>query len=274
MHYGLDVSSNNPHPIDYQAVVDDLRSRGGGAQPFVIVKATQGTWYTNPDFHADIDGFIAAGAAVAAYLMDEGTADPAAEVTYFKSVAGGLPQYNDDELPQGLAVSAYITHCQALLAQNTGAPDYLNQVEENEGFPMGADGGWEANYNNEPGVTNKVGVLIHQFTSSGTVNGISGSVDLNAFLGTEAQFSQVFSDVASIATAITGGDPDVFMVCDATPVGGTTGQYLIRNGDVRHIPDATVGGWCWDHRSNTNDSTAPAVPWEVILFLNNDQAPT
>ena len=198
MHYGIDVSSNNAHPIDYAAAVAALRQMGNGAQPFVIVKATQGSWYVNPDFAADVAGFKAAGAAVGAYLMDEGNADVATEEAFYRRVAGPIPQYDDDELPMGN--SDYVAHCAALVAQNPKASDYLNQSEEDEGFPPGA-GIWEANYNNQPGVTHRPGVLIHQYSDVGRVAGIQGDVDLNVFLGTETQFAEMFAYVK--------GDPSV-----------------------------------------------------------------
>lgn len=188
MHFGVDISSNNPHPINWPAAYADLKARGGGAQPFAIVKATQGTGYVNDFFAEDVHAATTAGFAVGAYLMDQGNDDVAAEEALFRRIAGGLPQFDDDELPMGNA--QYAAHCAELLAQAPSAGDYLNQSEEDEGFPLSTVP-WEANYDGQPGVTHRV-VLIHQFSDSGTVNGIGGRVDLNAWLGTDAQFDRVF----------------------------------------------------------------------------------
>ena len=197
MHFGVDVSSNNPHPINYKAVADRLRELGGGAQPFVIIKATQGTGYVNPDFSEDVAGFRAQGCAIGAYLMDEGTAGVAEEEAAFRRVAGGLPQFDDDELPMGNA--AYAQHCADLLAQNPNAMDYLNQAEEAGGYPQGGGPDWEANYNKTPGRVRNPRARLHQYDDAGRINGAEGNWDLNAWLGTEDEFAQMFHLTAASA---------------------------------------------------------------------------
>lgn len=189
MRFGVDVSSNNPHPIAWAALYAYLQGLGAEA-PFAIVKITQGTGYVNPDAHDDIAAARAAGFIVGGYLMDQGNADPATEEAVFRAHSEGVPQFDDDELPEGLSASAYIAHLQSLVAV-ADVPQYLNQSEEDEGYPAGS-GLWEANYNNQPGVTHRAGVLIHQYTSSATVPGAQGEFDLNCWTGSEAQFSAFF----------------------------------------------------------------------------------
>ena len=58
----IDLSSNNPHPIDFNAV------KASGVTG-VIVKATEGTGYTNPFYAQDMAGARAAGLDVAAYHL-------------------------------------------------------------------------------------------------------------------------------------------------------------------------------------------------------------
>jgi GH25 family lysozyme M1 (1,4-beta-N-acetylmuramidase) len=270
-HYGIDISSNNGHPIDYPTVVAHLRQLGGGTQPFVIVKATQGTGYTNPYFSEDVHGFAAAGAAVGAYLMDQGNNDPAAEETYFRKVAGGLPQFDDDELPMGN--NAYAQHCAALVAQQPAALDYLNQSEEDGGYPAGA-GLWEANYNGQPGVTHRPGVLIHQYADNGTVPGIAGQVDMNVWLGSDTAFAQTFHlTTPPPAPPAQPSEDEPVKVVVSTPPGGNPGQYLIRGHDVLHIKDTTCGSAAWSLWAG-GATTAETVPWEFLLWLNNGQTPT
>lgn len=189
MHYGTDVSSNNVHPIAWPALFAHLKNLGGDT-PFAIVKISQGTGYVNPDAAKDIAAARAAGFIVGGYLMDQGNDAPAAEEATFKAHSQGVPQFDDDELAERLSTSAYIAHLQSLVAV-ADVPQYLNQSEENEGFPAGA-GIWEANYNNQPGVTHRQGVLIHQYTSSGSVPGAQGVFDLNCWTGSEAQFNEFF----------------------------------------------------------------------------------
>lgn len=180
-HFGVDVSSNNPHPINWPALFSALKGAGLGATPFAIVKISQGTGYVNPDAGEDLAAAKAAGFVVGGYLMDQGNADPAAEEAIFRAHISGVPQFDDDELPEGLSTGAYIAHLESLVAQDPAAPQYLNQSEEG-GFPSGA-GIWEANYNGRPGVVHRTGVLIHQYTSSATVPGCAGVFDLNCWLG-------------------------------------------------------------------------------------------
>jgi hypothetical protein len=85
----IDVSSNNAHPIDYKAVV-------AGGVIGVIVKATEGTGYTNPFYAQDVAGFQAAGVPVLAYHFAS-FGDVAAEAAHFKSVAGPLAKVLDSE---------------------------------------------------------------------------------------------------------------------------------------------------------------------------------
>jgi hypothetical protein len=242
VHFGIDVSSNN-HPnnvaIDWMAAYNDLKSRGGGAQPFVIVKATQGTGYVNPFFNQDVAAAKAAGFAIGAYLMDQGNDDVAAEEAMFKRVAGPIPQFNDDELPMGS--TAYAQHCSQLVAQNPAALDYLNQNEENNGFPPGA-GYWEANYNNAPGITNKP-ALMHQFSNVGQVAGIQGDVDLNAWLGSEQQFANAFA-YAGNPTPLPGPIAGPTVDCVALTATGTNAGYLLvdKNGAIIAKGDAVKIG--------------------------------
>jgi hypothetical protein len=189
-HYGFDISSNNRHPLDWAAAYRYFIALGDGAQPFVIEKISQGTGYVNEFAKGDIAAAHAAGFIVGGYLMDQGNDSVVAEEALFRANSAGVAQFDDDELPEGLSTGAYIAHLQSLVAQ-ADVPQYLNQSEENEGFPPGA-GIWEANYNGQPGTVHRAGVLIHQYTSNGVVPGCSGVFDLNVFLGNEAQFDQFF----------------------------------------------------------------------------------
>ena len=192
-HYGIDIASFQ-HPggagIDYTAAVADLRARGNGAQPFVIVKATEAANYVNPYWKADVAGFVAAGAAVAVYLFDEGTADPASEYAYARSIVGAsLPVEFDIEDPAGLSASAYAAHVASLVGQEPSGLAYLNlsELESLPGAPWGHPL-WLAN----PGVAApQVPCLIWQY-GTGSVAGIQGNVDLDLFMGTDAQLVAVF----------------------------------------------------------------------------------
>lgn len=257
-HTGIDISSNNIHPIDWPLLYATLKAMGGGAEPFVIVKATQGTFYVNPDFTGDVAGARAAGfKAVGAYLMDQGNDPVGSEEALYRRVAGSLPQFDDDELPTGDSAVAYAVHCSQLLAQAPAMP-YYNQSQENTGvFPTG-NGAWEANYNNTPGIVHGPNVKLHQYTSVGHVAGIAGNVDVNAWVGTEVDFDAMFQ----LATPPNVGPP---------PIPAPT-VFVIPGGDmpdVGFIAELPIGpdgrGWgVYDGGINSDPGSAslsPAIPF-------------
>jgi len=188
-HYGVDVSSNNAHPIDWPAVATYLRGLGGG-QPFAIIKVNEGTGYVNPDFAADLAAARAAGFATAGYLMDQASASVSAEEALYRKIAGVLPQTDDDEEPQGDSPAQYAAHLAALVAQDPAAPQYDNQSEVAAGFPEGA-GLWLAEYNGQPGSVSHP-CLMHQYSSSASIPGTAGQFDLNIWLGSGGQFAAFF----------------------------------------------------------------------------------
>lgn len=188
MHYGVDVSSNNTHPIDWLAIAAHLRSLGGG-QPFAIVKVNEGGYYVNPYLGADAAGARAAGFAVAGYYMAAGSSTPAATVAAWTSYSQGLQPFCDVEQPQGMTTPEYISHVTECLLR-LPSPVYLNQSEVAEGFPQG-EGLWLAEYNNDPGVTSHP-AICHQYTDAGTIPGAPGVYDLNVWTGSEAQFRSCF----------------------------------------------------------------------------------
>jgi lysozyme len=203
VHFGWDDSSNNVHPVAWAEAFNDLATRGSGAQPFLVVKVDQGTGYVNPYLQGDLAAARMAGFALAGYLMDEGTADPASEEALYRRLVGALPQADDDELPDGLSTADYIAHCAALVAQNPAAIVYLNKSQVQEGFHVAA-GLWLADYATPPG-SPTYPCLIHQYADNGRVAGIGGDVDLNAWLGTEEQFTSFFATGAGAAR------PDLFL---------------------------------------------------------------
>jgi GH25 family lysozyme M1 (1,4-beta-N-acetylmuramidase) len=207
-HYGVDVSSNNVHPIDWSAVGEHMRALGNGAQPFAIVKVSQGTGYLNGDMAVDVAQARAAGFAVAGYLMDQGNADVSAELALFKAHTD-LPLADDIELPEGLSVAQYIVHSEALMNLDPLAIFYLNQSEVAEGFLAGKTANlatrlWLAEYNNTPGTT-KYPCLVHQYADNLVIPGTSGVFDANVWLGEEDSFDAYFRVRTLATTNLDGG---------------------------------------------------------------------
>lgn len=82
MPTGPDVSSNQPHPIDWAQV------RAAG-HAFAVVKATEGSGYSNPYFAHDVQGARAAGLIVWPYHW-VGSGDGAAQGNHAVSVIKGV----------------------------------------------------------------------------------------------------------------------------------------------------------------------------------------
>jgi Putative peptidoglycan binding domain/Glycosyl hydrolases family 25 len=189
VHYGVDVSSNNIHPINWAAIATWAKQTGGGEEPFMFVKVSQGTGYVNSQVAGDVASARAQGIVCAGYLFDEGLANVGAEEAVFKAHAMGMPQADDMEMPEGLTPAEYAQHSKDLIAVDTSALIYLNQAEVQEGFP--ANNLWLADYNNAPGSA-RYPCLVHQYSETGVIPGVAGQYDLDCWLGTEAQFTSYF----------------------------------------------------------------------------------
>lgn len=62
------------------------------------------------------------------------------------------------------------------------------------------------------------------------------------------------------------------LVTATNPATGVAAQYLIRTQDVLHVPDLTCSTWAYG-QFNGGQGQLEAVPWEIILWLNNGQTP-
>ncbi len=194
-NYGLDVSDNNPHPINWAAAHTYLKGLGGGSQPFVFVKISQGTTYANEDAAGDIAAAKSAGFAVAGYLMLVGGESFPAQLAFFNAHApANFPKAYDIELPATLTTAEYVAEVKALLAEDEVALVYYNQSEvEQAGFPTEPSVGlWLAEYNDAPGSVSFPGTTVHQYTDVGTIPGCGGQFDLNVWLGTSNVFEAYF----------------------------------------------------------------------------------
>gem|GEM_PF-2975095 len=196
---GVDVSSwqhQNGAPIDWNAV----KAAGNS---FAVIKATESTTYTNPNFAPDKAGAQAAGLVVGAYHY----AKPALPIStavdqarHFLAVAGNvntpgqLAPVLDLETTGGLNPTDLTAWAQAFLREvesQTGRTpilytfrsfwtDKIANTQALAKYPL-----WFAIYNDNPDPGWLPGGwqkwLIWQYASSGSVPGITGRVDTNAF---------------------------------------------------------------------------------------------
>lgn len=203
-----------------------------------IIKATQGTGYTNPWFHEDVSGALAAGLQIMAYHYAS-FGNVSAEVAYFKSVAGPLAQVLDIETSTNVAwirqflqelgrpadellVYGSASSLSGIYAQLPALPWV---AAYGQGYP-----GW--------------GVLW-QFTSGAKIAGIPADVDEDQWHGSEIQYDTLFG----IYDAPTG-DGDIMLA--PTPSGNgywrlSAAGAIVTYGDAQYLggpnTSKTATGW-------------------------------
>ncbi|WP_261809561.1 GH25 family lysozyme [Levilactobacillus humaensis] len=196
---GIDVAS-------YQAGYKV--GKAGGS--FVIVKATQGTNYLNPEYGTQVKQTLAAGKKLGIYHFAQG-GSAVAEAKYFLSKAkksvGKAILVLDFE---GSAVNRGVAWAKTWLDyvyQQTGVRPliYMGLADENRlnWSPVAKNYGlWIAQYNNYNRVSgyhprSMYGsvkhwktIAIFQYTSAGKLSGWGGNLDFNVFYGSKATWDK------------------------------------------------------------------------------------
>ena len=223
----IDVSSNN-HPNG--APIDWAQVKGAGVTT-AIIKATEGTNYTNPFYAPDVAGAKAAGIDVLAYHF-AGWGAAAAEVAYFKSVAGPLARVLDIE------TSTNVTWTRAFL-QTLGLPPdecmtYGSASTLKDFYAQLPSLAWPAAYGQGyPGW----GVLW-QFTSSALIPGITAKVDESRWYGTGVQYETLFGLYDPPPEPPSKEENDTVY---AIIIGPQTHVYGVVNGVAYHWWQVTAG---------------------------------
>jgi GH25 family lysozyme M1 (1,4-beta-N-acetylmuramidase) len=191
---GLDISGHQPG-VNFAAV----KASGRG---FVVLKATEGVGWTDPSFAAYRKAAHAAGLIVGLYHFaraDTGNS-AAAEAQSFLSSVGTLQTGEflvlDQEVPNTVA------WCQQWLDKVYAATGVRPFIYMNQGNGTGVTSGnwttvaknyglWLARYDNTPAAQTSVpywGVCtMKQYSDAGSVPGVAGTCDVNAFYGSTAQ---------------------------------------------------------------------------------------
>lgn len=197
MTLGIDVFQK------YNTVTSWQQVKNGGVQD-VYVKLTNSTAAASPPGDSYINGARAVGINVGGYAYVTGSSSPQAEANEFAAElkrldAFGLPpalDYEDASVPNNSSARAWIEAFFAQLRAMTGITTVILYSSGSELTNIGAGSInvpgltiyiWDAEYgvNNgtEHPVTHYTGhVDVHQFTSVGSVAGISGAVDLDDFI--------------------------------------------------------------------------------------------
>lgn len=190
---GADVS-NHQGTIDFDALATAVQ--------FVLIKVTEGLSFVDPFFTRNWSEARRVGLVRGAYhFAHPELNDPIAEANYFcDHVAfepGDLAVLDwETHIPVGFDIDAW---CNAFMSQVRARTSvtsglYLNQSEATgyawartvaSGFWL-----WLADYTTTIPVTPWSVIAIQQTTSSGSLPGISGNVDLDTFFGTRDQLAK------------------------------------------------------------------------------------
>lgn len=188
MLLGIDVSN-------HQGAVDLAAVRGSGRR-FVVVKATEGTGWTDPRCAPTRSGAHAAGLVVGLYHFAR-AGDPAAEAAAFAGAVGPLHPGEFAVLDWEVRARDPVGWCTAWLAATRAALGvrpllYLNRsaLARSDWTPAVAAGTglWLAAWDGRPDAVPAgpwPALAMKQYSDAGTVPGIAGPVDLDAFYGTE-----------------------------------------------------------------------------------------
>jgi GH25 family lysozyme M1 (1,4-beta-N-acetylmuramidase) len=172
---------------------------------FVIAKATEGTTYTNPDYTQQIGATGSSLVAGAYHFASYGSAT--AEADHFYAVASGAMKAGylrptldiEGSVPSGwgkTTVSNWVDNFGAEVTAKSGGASmmvYTSQSYAASYFDSSVTqyNFWIAHYNGQNSQTGSPGTTtpfstwaIWQYTSTGTVSGISGNVDHDVANGT------------------------------------------------------------------------------------------
>ncbi|MCB2358599.1 GH25 family lysozyme [Clostridium estertheticum] len=177
---GIDISSYQPN-VDFEKV------KNSGIE-IVYIKATEGITYTNPLLKSQYAGAKAAGLKIGFYHYLRAN-DPILEAKFFLSVIKGLSSDCKHAIDVEVSLGQTITKTSSnimqfanyLISTNnevciyTGDYFYANNLNSSvKNIPL-----WVAHYGvAKPDAANYIGF---QYSESGKIDGINGSVDLDEF---------------------------------------------------------------------------------------------
>jgi lysozyme len=205
---GVDVSH-------YNGTINWANVKAAGIV-FAYAKATEGTTFTDPQFSANWPGMKAAGVVRGAYAFFHANLDPTTEADHYLSVVGTL---QPGDLPPMLDVEVTDAQPAAVIAANVNI--WVDHVQAATGlapliytspsFWTGSVGdsivspavplwiaNWQVTCPSLPAAWTDW--AIWQYSSTGTVAGISGAVDLDEFNGTMSDLL-AFADQPSLNIA-------------------------------------------------------------------------
>ncbi|MFG3611450.1 GH25 family lysozyme [Rummeliibacillus stabekisii] len=228
---GLDVSH-------YQDDIDFIKVKADGYK-FVIMKATEGTYYKDVMFETNYRKAMAAGMQVGAYHYGKFStvAEAKAEAKYFLSVLGGrkmtYPVALDLEENKKGASPAVLTDAAIAFMEMVEAQGYAVMLYTYKSFSYDQKRLimskfkpyilWMARYNSYLGVDTD----LWQHSSTGKVSGIKGNVDLNVAY---KDFSGVYPRAVKAVSET--GVSQVSHIVPTTYVSKSKVKYTVKAGDT------------------------------------------
>lgn len=208
--FGVDVSSVGQGKIDWDKLngnVDFAVARAGH-----VGKSYGGDDnFRDPQFDFNRSEALRLGIPFGAYWFCYPSLDPKDEAQAFANVVGSLnaneslwadietdPDTTDHELVQWCAdFKAEVERLTKHKCRGYYNVDFNNRYPGLKGV-FGPDGVWAAKFDNDPDGRPFPEAIMHQYTSSGKLPGITGAVDLNVFWGTADQFKALGTPISVV----------------------------------------------------------------------------
>ena len=190
MILGIDISHHQGAP--------DLAAVRSSGRSFVVLKATEGTGFTDPEFAASRARAHAAGLLVGHYHFAR-AGDPRAESAAFVHAVGGLQPDEFAVLDWEVSAPDPVSWCATWLTATRDALGvrplvYMNQSARDRSdwtrVVQGDFGLWLARYDGSTDACASghwPALAMKQYDDKGEVPGVAGQVDLDVFYGTEDQ---------------------------------------------------------------------------------------
>ena len=188
---GIDVS-HFQGKVDWQQVQHSV--------DYVYIKATDGITYTDPRFHSNAQATTALKIPSGAYHFFEPKDDPLAQAKHFvktiEPMSLTLRPVLDIEISRGVAPAelaksalAFLEHVEAQTGCRPVVYTFADFWQQNLGKQFNDYPFWLAGYTKKPHPPqDRPDWNLWQYSQTGRVKGLQGSVDRDLFEGDQAQF--------------------------------------------------------------------------------------
>lgn len=278
---GVDVShwQHDRGPLNWSQVA-------ASGQKFAIMKATelytdngQPLLFTDPYLHSDLTAAHAAGLVVGAYAFAHPENSPTAQADAFANAIGTLPPGSlppvlDLEVTGGLNPTQLVSWTHSFLDRLQARTNIVPMIYSSPLWWQSAMGGstafgnyplWEAHYTTASAPYTMGGwssYTLWQFTSTGTVPGITGAVDRDRF---NSNAATSLSSVAQAVHPTTVNAPARFAAGDSLESANL--QYTLTMQGDGNLVEYSNGRPLWNTRTGGNSGAWLNVQKDGNLVL-------